>query len=165
MTFKIPIPNIVLLNPHKQSIILLGILIIGFSVGYFTLWRPINNAHTTLLTQVQAQHNTLIWMQQAATEVKRLRERFATNTTYTQSLLNAIDKSMVENTLNEVAQQIKPQGEEAVQVSFEAIHFAKLLTWLSQLDQQYQIQVKTLTITRQTVTDLVKVRLVLQRLK
>ena len=149
----------------QQRTVLFGLLIVGVTVGYFLGWAPFEQAYTELSERIQAQQKTLVWMQQTAVEIQQLRAQSnrVTNSTNTASILSLIDKSIAQSALVEANRRVEPKDEQMVQVSFDKIQFNQLLIWLGQLDQQYQIEVKTLNVIRQSPTDLVNVRLVLQR--
>lgn len=153
------------LDVREQRVIFLGVLVIVFSVGYFMVWEPFQQAYTELSGQVQAQQETLVWMQQAATEVQQLRKQ-APAVTNRPSLLSVIDKSVAQNAaLVKAQRRIEPKDEYTIQINFENVSFTQLLTWLGQLDRQYQIQVNMISVTRQSSADQVNTRLILQRLK
>jgi general secretion pathway protein M len=154
------------LNTRDQFSIFLGMIVVGVTIGYFAGWAPFQQTYTTLSAQVHAQQKTLAWIQQAAIEVQQLRTQSSStkHTANTQSVLSLVDKSIAKSVLAKANRRIEPKDGQTVQVSFEKVSFTQLLTWLGQLDQQHQMQVKTLSVTRQTPADLVNARLTLHHL-
>jgi general secretion pathway protein M len=149
---------------RERRALIIGVVGLGILMGHFMFIEPLITARALLENIVSAQKNTLRWMKEAAVEVQQLRHDVGKSPTKIrrQSLLSLIDKSTRNGELDKINKRIEPRGEKEVQVRFKAVSFAALIRWLGQLYNQYQVQVKTISLERQPVSDQVRASLTLK---
>jgi type II secretory pathway component PulM len=112
---------------------------------------------------VSADYKALEWMQNAAVEIKQLRQQQVnqTRSSSSQSLLALIDSSIRQQGLDKMNKRIEPRGENIVNVSFETVSFTALMTWLAALYNQHPIQVQQIHVEGLDKTDEVKINVIL----
>lgn len=148
------------LATREKMAIILGTIVVIIMLVYFLWWSPLIEKKQQLLHLIEEQQNTLRWMYSAAEEIRQL-QTVSTQSTgiNTTSLLTLIDSQT--QTLGNVNKRIEPQGEHAVQISFEAVNFSAFIQWLAELYNQHHVQVTAITIDSLS-TDQVKIRVTLQ---
>jgi len=149
---------------RERRALIIGGVALGILMGHFMFIEPLITARALLENIVSAQKNTLRWMNEAAAEVQQLRHDVGNSPTKIrrQSLLSLIDKSTRNGELDKINKRIEPRGEQEVQVRFKAVSFTALMRWLGQLYNQYQVQVNTISLERQPVSDRVRASLTLK---
>jgi general secretion pathway protein M len=152
------------LASRERRVLIIGIIALAGILFYFMLWEPLIIARAQLEKIVIAQQATLDWMNEAATEIQQLRHnsQAISSPNRSQSLLNLIDKSIRTGALSKTNKRIEAKGKQEVRLHFENVSFTELMRWLGQLYNQYQIQINSINIERQSVPDKVKVRLTLK---
>jgi len=149
------------LDNREKIVLLSGAVILTVILIYFLGIAPLIDKKQQLDNIIMEQQATLQWMYSAANEIQQLRVSPATPTSKnTTSLLTLIDNQTT--SLGKVNKRIEPQGNQAVQISFEAVNFSALIQWLAALHQQ-QIQVTAMTIEPLATPDKVTARLTLQQ--
>jgi general secretion pathway protein M len=105
-------------------------------------------------------------MQQAAQEIKRLEGTSstpnATRVSDGRSLLTLVDQTARTAGLGTTVKRVEPQGEDKLRVQMEQVSFDKMILWLSALKQEHGIAAINVIVDRQTDSDQVNARLVLQ---
>jgi len=155
------------LTSRDRRVLLIGIIILSLTLIYFIGLEPFIESHQQLKNKVLAEQKNLLWMQQAATEVQRLRQQAVplTAKSSSQSLFALIDTSIAQSSLNKINKRIEPKNEQELHISFDEVSFTQLIQWLAQLYQQYQIQVSMILLERQQRPDTVKSHITLYRQK
>ncbi|EIJ42597.1 type II secretory pathway, component PulM [Beggiatoa alba B18LD] len=155
------------LETRERYILILGAIISVVMLIYALVWRPLVMNQQDLTNSVIAQQANLAWMQNAANEIRQLRQQTTSspqaNTGQNQSLLSAVDTALNQSALAKVPKRIEPQGDDSVRVLFDDVSFSALSQWLADLYNRYSVQVATSTIERLRANDRVKVRLLLFR--
>ncbi|VAW51412.1 hypothetical protein MNBD_GAMMA06-670 [hydrothermal vent metagenome] len=143
-----------------------GILII-ITLFYLIVWEPV---HTGLKTEQQkqlSQNEVLLWMQQAAAEVKTLRASGSSggvirdkNKPTTLVIEQAINNAGLKPSVN----KIESSGSNGARVSLKEASFNQILVWLNTLATHNGIQVVSANIERGESPGRANVRLSFERL-
>lgn len=147
------------LEQRERKSILLAAIVLGFAIAYAFVWLPLESAREARLStnrELQTQHT---WMQQAVS-------RFGANQTGSSSgtpLLTVIDQSAKQRALGNAIQQIKPQGDNEVQVWLQAAEFDELARWLADLAKQQGVIVDSVSVRATDNAGRVDARLTLTR--
>ncbi|MBA1331043.1 general secretion pathway protein GspM, partial [Candidatus Endoriftia persephone str. Guaymas] len=80
-----------------------------------------------------------------------------------ESLFTLVDRTATQNRLRKQIDQIKPQGDNRVQVWMENAAFDAMLRWLGLLQQQYHIQVVSMNIDSKDKPGRINARISLER--
>ncbi len=125
------------LQARDQRILLVGALVLGLVLAWAAIWLPMVRHRAALERGVAAERKTLHWMQQAATEVRVLRQRrHAAPARGGRSLLAIIDQSARAAGLGPGIRRIEPEGPQRIRVRLENVAFDKLMLWLDDLQRQ-----------------------------
>ncbi len=130
------------------------------------LWQPLVSGVRALESEVQAQRETVQWMQQAAVELRALQGSGvqAAAGLGGRSLLAVVDQSARSAGLGTGLKRIEPDSADSVRVRLEAVSFDTALGWLDQLTRQYGVTPTTVSIEREASPGQVNMRLTLQAL-
>jgi len=151
------------LEQREQYTLVIGAIALVIILFYFLIYEPFVNSYQQLQTMVSADYNALQWMQNAAQEIKQLRQQqhHQKPSTSSQSLLALIDSSIRKSGLDKTNKRIEPRGDNIVNVSFEMNSFTTLITWLADLYNKHHIQIQQIHIEHIEKADNVKVNVIL----
>ena len=110
---------------------------------YVAAWEPLVNNVGELRDATAHQRETLLWMQQAAREVKQLRGAGGARTRPAsgQSLLSLVDRTAKSGKLGTALKRVQPDGEQRVRVWLEGAGFDDVVRWLVQLERIHGVTV------------------------
>lgn len=153
------------LDTRQRLILVLGsALLVPFLLWLF-LWRPLVGSVDQLQDEVQAQRETLLWMQKAAVEIRSLRgsaQGAQTGGLGGRSLLAVVDQSARSAGLGNGLKRIEPESADAVRVRLEGVAFDAVLRWLDELVRQFGVTANMASIEREGAPGQVNMRLTLQ---
>jgi general secretion pathway protein M len=115
---------------------------------YLMIWEPMAGSYQTLKGGVAEQKKTLVWMKQAAAELKLL-QRGGSSTARGlggRSLLAVVDQSARSGGLGPAIKRIEPEGRKGVKVWLEGVAFDPMILWLGKITRTYQIETSIITI-------------------
>ena len=136
---------------EKRTLLIAGIAL-SILLFYAVVWSPLSSSIITLRTDAQEQRELLSWMNVAANEAKTLKASQRNrkgNSHGNQSLLAMVDQTAKRGKLGPALRRVEPKGRNEVRVKLEDAVFDDLLTWLSQLQGSYQVDVESISIDRQ----------------
>ena len=130
---------------------------------YVLVWEPLRTSHRQLQQRAAEQRADLIWMRQAAREVKRLSGGAGTSPSSDgRSLLTLVDQTARGAGLATALKRVAPQGEDKLSVQLDGVEFDKLIPWLGSLERDHRIAIVNLSVDRTTAAGLVNARIILQ---
>lgn len=141
-----------------------GILII-VTLFYLIIWEPINLGLKAEQQKQQSQTEILLWMQQAANEVKTLRSSGVRgnirdkNKPTTLVIEQSIKNAGLKSSLN----KLESSGNNGARVILNEASFNQILVWLNTLSTHNGIQVVSANIERNTSPGRVNARLTFER--
>ncbi|MDT8281539.1 MAG: type II secretion system protein M [Gammaproteobacteria bacterium] len=141
-----------------------GILIL-VTLFYLIVWEPAHKGLQAQQQQKQAQTEILLWMQQAAGEVRSLSASGASSTIRDKNkpttlvIEQAINNSGLKASLN----KLESSGSNGTRVTLNAAPFNQILIWLNTLASYNGIQVVSANIERNEVPGTVNARLTFER--
>jgi general secretion pathway protein M len=152
------------LDPRERRLVLSGALVVALLLVYGLLVAPLLSAYQGRVAQVEQQRASLAWMQQTAARIQQLQAGSGAQGQGLggRSLLAVVDGSAREAGLGSTLRQVRPDGALAVRVWFEGVPFDALVEWLGRLDQEFQVQVKLITLERQPGAGRVHAQLTLE---
>lgn len=136
------------LEPRERLLVSGGAVVVLLLLLYLMIWEPISSSYQALNDGVAAQKETLLWMQQAAAELKQLQRSGsgAARGLGGRSLLAVVDQSARSGGLGPAIKRIEPEGSKAVKVWLEAVAFDPMILWLGKITRSFQVETSLITI-------------------
>lgn len=151
------------LSARERLLVIGGLGLTLALLGYVLVWEPFRTSHRQLQQRVAEQRADLIWMRQAAREVKRLSGNAGTSPTRDgRSLLTLVDQTARAAGLASALKRVAPQGEDKLSAQLDGVEFDKLIPWLGMLEHDHRIAIVNLSIDRANATGLVNARVILR---
>lgn len=151
------------LSARERLLVIGGLGLTLALLGYALVWEPFRTSHRQLQQRVAEQRADLIWMRQAAREVKRLSGNAGTSLTRDgRSLLTLVDQTARAAGLASALKRVAPQGEDKLSAQLDGVEFDKLIPWLGMLEHDHRIAIINLSIDRANATGLVNARVILR---
>jgi len=136
------------LEPRERLLVSGGGVVLLVLLLYLMIWEPIASNYQALNEGVAEQKKTLVWMKQAAAELKLL-QRSGSGTARGlggRSLLAVVDQSARSGGLGPAIKRIEPEGGKGVKVWLEGVAFDPMILWLGKITRTYQIETSIITI-------------------
>lgn len=152
--------------PQKEQWMVSGTgSLIVITLFYLIIWEPIHLGLQTEQQKQQSQQEILLWMQQAATEVKTLR---ASGNRGTVRDKNKPTTLVIEQAINNAGlkpsiKKIESSGKNGARVTLNEASFNQILVWLNTLATHNGIQVISANIERSDIPGRVNARLSFER--
>ena len=136
------------LEARERLLVGAGGVLLLWLLLYLMIWEPIADEYTGLQESVEAQQQTLVWMQQAAGEIRALQRSAAGSAKGLggRSLLAVVDQSARAGGLADAIKRIEPDGSKGVKVWLEGAAFDPMILWLGQLSKSYRIEPSIITL-------------------
>ncbi len=146
-------------------------LLIFVTLFYLVIWEPVHVGLKAEQQKQQSQKEILIWMQQAATEVRTLRASGNRSTVRDSSSEKrrkpatlVIEQSINNAGLKPYLSKIESSGKDSARVILNDASFNQILVWLNTLATHNGIQVVSANIERANESGLANARLTLERI-
>ncbi|MFQ6021156.1 MAG: type II secretion system protein GspM [Acidiferrobacterales bacterium] len=150
------------LQPRERIIIAAGSIIALALICYTLLWMPMQRDLSRLRASVPKARSQLALMDVQARQIARMRASGSARRS-TGNLLTRLERSAVERGIRQNITRMEPDGADAARLSFDAVNFNGLLSWLADLQRQDGVRTESATITAQPDAAIVNVRLLLRR--
>lgn len=139
--------------------------VLALALFYLLAWEPLFEAREELEQAVAAQRKTLQWMQEAAGEVRMLRQQAGPGALQgrNRSLLSVLDQTATQAGVRDHIDRMEPEGGNGVKLWLDDAPFDPLVRWLERLERHYGVHVTRATIAATDQTGLVDARLTLER--
>lgn len=152
--------------PQKEQWMVSGTaLLIIITLFYLIIWEPIHVGLETEKLKQQSQQEILIWMQQAANNVKTLRASGTRNTIRDKNkpATLVIEQAIKNAGLKPTVKKIESSGTSGARVSLNEAPFNQILVWLNTLSTHNGIHVVSANIERGEKPGSANVRLSFER--
>ncbi|GMR00906.1 MAG: hypothetical protein BMS9Abin19_0248 [Gammaproteobacteria bacterium] len=152
--------------PQKEQWMVSGAgLLIIITLFYLIVWEPIHVGLQTEKQKQQSQQEILIWMQQAANEVKTLRASGSRSTIRDKNkpITLVIEQAIKNAGLNSSVNKIESSGNNGARVTLNEASFNQILVWLNTLTTYNGIRVVSANIERGSKPGLTNARLSFER--
>lgn len=135
------------LASRERRIVTVGGVILLLIILWLAIVSPWLNAKAALTARVEADAQTLAWMQQTAPHIKQL-ERAVPHAAANprQSLFAIVEQTAQSSPVGANIKQFQPRGDNSVQVHLEAAPFDALIEWLGQLQAQSGVTISALNV-------------------
>lgn len=152
------------LSSRDQKFLGIGALLVLIILFYSLIWAPVQSNLKRLRTQVVSQSADLAWMQQQATEIRKLnKNRSLSSGKSALPLLTVVDQTAKIQKIRDHIKQIQPGKESGTaKVWFDKVVFEDWLKWLDQVSAR-GIDVTRVSITKSGEFPKVNIRLELSQ--
>jgi general secretion pathway protein M len=150
---------------ERKIVIAGGILLVVLGV-YALMWTPFVSGLENLRKSTVEKQELLVWMQDAAQEVKTLRAQNPKQINQggaEQSILGVIDRTAKQSKLGSAVKRVKPEGSTKAHVWLEDAVFNDVIRWLENMDNRQNIKIVSSMVDKQDSPGVVNIRLVLER--
>ena len=136
------------LEPRERNLVGGGAVVLVLLLLYLMIWDPIASGYAELSDSVQQQQETLVWMQQAAVQIKALQRSSGGSASGLggRSLLAVVDQSARSGGLENAIKRIEPDGSKGVKVWLEGAAFDPMILWLGKLVKSFRIEPSMITL-------------------
>lgn len=147
---------------NEQRNLLIGGTAALLLLLYGLVIDPFTQELKQLEQNVAADRELLLWMEQAAQQVKALQGSGNVKRGNGQSLLSLVDISAKKNGLGGALKQVRPEGK-GVRLRFEQASFDSMVRWLGRLASEQGVGVVSLNLERLETPGTVNATVVLGR--
>ena len=151
------------LQPRERVIIVVGSMLVVLIAVYTLGIAPLNKAVSERSARIAQKRADLAWMQSVAGPLSTLQGSQPSLNNQTESLVVVIANSAGQGNVATALTGQTPDGPNGVRVRFEGVSFDALVVWLSALQRDYGISVKTAEINRTVQPGQVNASLALTR--
>ncbi|WP_455216736.1 type II secretion system protein GspM [Kaarinaea lacus] len=151
------------LEQRERHLVISGAVLTVIMLLYLVIWKPLTSNVDELRVSTREQQTTLIWMKQAAGEIKKLRGSGSqAKPASGQSLLTLVDTTAKAGKLGNSVKRIQPDGEQKVRVWMENASFDDVVRWLVLLETRHGVNIESSVFEVKESAGSVDVRLVLE---
>jgi len=147
------------LQPREQLIVAFASVTLLLLIIYLSIIEPHINNKEQLRRSVQIQQEDLQWMRETALQFNGQKSHKG-GLGSGQSLMSAVDQSVRKQGLSSAIKKIQPEGKR-VRIQFEQVAFDRMISWLSQVEQQLGLRVEGVVVERQEQAGAVNARVVI----
>jgi general secretion pathway protein M len=154
------------LQTRERMILTVSAIILSLILIYLLIIEPYLESRAMLANNIQANQQTLVWMQQASQQVKQLRASASPRVragTDKRSLLAVVDISAKRSKIHTNIQRMEPEGRDGVKLTIDDVDFDKLIHWIGSIQLSQGVNVTRATVSRSDTPGLIDSRLSLQR--
>lgn len=152
--------------PSKEQMMVSGTgIVIIITLFYLIIWEPLHLGFQEEKQKQQSQKEILLWMQQAASEVKSLRASGSQTTIRSNNkpITLVIEQTIKNAGLKPSVKKIESSGNKGARVSLNDASFNQILVWLDTLSKHNGIQVVSANIERSDKPGRANARLTFER--
>ncbi len=152
--------------PVKEQRMVAGTtVVLLLTIFYLSIWEPLHLGLATEQKKQQSQKDILLWMQEAAAEVKTLRVSGSRGTIRDKNKPTTlvIEKAINNAGLKASVDKIESAGKNGARVSLKEASFNQILVWLNTLSTHNGIQVVSANFERTDKSGRANVRLTFDR--
>lgn len=151
------------LSERDRIALIVGGIISGLLLYYFLILSPLRDKNDKLIESNAQTRELVSWMNNAKTQLIRMREQTKKTTNASVSLLSAIEQSVKRNRLETAAGDIKQLETNKVQVSFAQVDFVSFMKWVEDIQSTTSSKIEKATIQKTEKPGVVHVEITLQR--
>jgi len=152
------------LEPRERKLVIGGGVFLAIFMVYQIAWAPFANGVADMQLKLNKTQQDLIWMQQAADEVRTLRGSSGRKPAYGGSLLGLIEKTARQKGLGSSIRKVQPEGQNGVRVWMDKVSFDAVMGWLDELQAKQGVTISHFTAERTASEGRVNVRMLAQSL-
>lgn len=147
--------------PPQERLLLLGAAAVVLFMLYLMLWLPLARELSRLRVSVPQEKIQIAQMQVQAMQINQLRAS-GRATMSGGTLLANLEQSATVSGIRQRISRMEPDGANGARLTFDAVNFNALVTWLSNLQNQGGVRVEKATVEAQPTAGTVNARIVLR---
>lgn len=149
----------------EQRLVLATAAILVITLFYLSVWEPLHVGLDTERQKQKSQQEILLWMQSAASEVRKLRASGNSGTIRDRDkpITLVIEKSINNAGLKTSVNKIESSGNNGARVTLKGASFNQILVWLNTLAKHNGIQVASANFERSGKPGTADARLAFER--
>ena len=153
------------LQSRERLMVVITSIVLITTLFYVMVWEPIYKGLDDALLKQTSQQNIVVWMQQAAREVKTLRasgvtnKRKKSNAPVTLTLEQTATNAGVKNKLG----KLESSGKNSARARLDNVAFNQMMLWINTVEQSFGIIATTVTIESTDIPGIVNARLSFSR--
>ena len=151
------------LTVREKHMVQVALVVVTFLFVYMVVIEPIASSYSKNKTNVEKAHETIVWMNAAAQEIKQLQgnKNIGAAVRDKQSILTLVDSSARKAGLAKVMKRVQPESDTGVRIWFENVEFDALIMWLAELESGQGLSVNEINVEQSESIGLVNVRVFL----
>jgi general secretion pathway protein M len=149
------------LAPGERRLAMAGGAVLGVALLYMLLWLPVQKELTRLRVSVPEERAQLQHMRSQAASIKPLRARGGSAPT-AGTLLPVVEQSATARGLRGFVTRLEAEGSTGVQLTLDAVPFNSLISWLSDLQDNYSLVVENTSMDAHTAPGTVNAKIKLR---
>lgn len=149
------------LGARDRFLLALGAVLVTVALLYGVVWKPLGERVAALRVTVAEQAATHEWMQEAAREIRQLRNRQGPARAGQTSLLSLSDRTARQHGLGPAIRRVEPEGADKVRIQLEQAAFDDITAWLENLVAREGVRIEIITVDARDQPGLVNARLTL----
>lgn len=153
------------LEPRERKLVIGGGVFLVVFMLYQLTWAPFANGVTDMQAKLDKTQQDLIWMQQAAEEVRALQgSSGGRRATYAGSLLGLIEKTARQKGLGSSIRKVQPEGQKGVRVWMDKVAFDAVIGWMDELQAKQGVSISHFSAERTATEGRVNIRMLAESL-
>ncbi len=148
------------LAPRERLIVIAGGLLLVPILLWAIAWEPLATKVETLQTDVKNNHNLLVMMQQASTQLDQTNNNSDNDKQNSHiSLINAVESTARQAGLRKSISNLDPQSDDKINLRMKDAVFDNLIVWQGRLEKEFSIRTTQLNISPTGKSGLVNARI------
>lgn len=146
------------LNERERWMVIASIICVVAYVYYLFLYTPLSNRVTEQSAQLIEKRDTLAWMKKVREQSHSTTQKETLNNG---QLLSLLATQLKNNQALKFPYQLQQTGTGDIQLTFDAVPFQMLMTWLIKINQQYAITIKQFDVDRTDTPGVTKLMIIM----
>lgn len=148
---------------EKQAVALLGAFLCIFML-YACIWAPLHNAVSVTRTRIATDQKTLIWMENADKEIKKIEGQSHNKgkSVTPVVLLGELQKQIAQAELEQQLTQLKQITNDSVEMHFQKVEFDKVIALLATITKEENVTITQMSAIAEKAPGLVDVDVTLR---
>ncbi|RAP36935.1 MULTISPECIES: type II secretion system protein GspM [Legionella] len=146
------------LSERDRLTLSIGLVFTVAYLFYLLIYSPLNTAVVSKTNQLEDKQKTLVWMKQINQRPRNSKEPEMINNG---RLLSIISTQLSNTPFKTFAYQLQQTGPGDIQISYDKVPYTQFLQWLWQLNTDYAVILKQLSIDKTETAGVVKLTITL----
>lgn len=153
------------LAEREQKMLTMGGLVVTAAVFYGLIWSPYLSYVSELRKRIKADQSTLVYMQALDHKIQEMQKQEKPHRQNLDSIsfLTELQKQVEKSGLQQNLLPLKQTSQDAIQMHFQHVEFDKLILFMMQVIQNYQLTITQLNATKEPSAGIVSADLTVKR--
>jgi len=153
------------LEAREKLLVTIASIFLLIIIFYVAIWEPVYEGLDEQQKLYKSQQSTLLWMQQASSEVKALKRSGARtgNKNSNQPVSLVIEQSASTAGLKKNLSKLETSGKTGAKAKLDMVSFDQMLIWINTLKRNYNVTITSANIERADQPGAVNARLSFNR--